>query len=274
MSAPSAAAVEFRRVRKRFDDRPVLRGVDLCIERGATFTILGGSGSGKSVCLKHMIGLLRADTGEIFVLGRDVTRLSEEDWVPVRRKFGMVFQGAALFDSVSVYENVAYPLRVHLDWAEAAVADRVRDCLAAVGLAGVERMLPAALSGGMRKRVGVARAIALEPEIILYDEPTTGLDPANARRIGELIGSLKARLRITSVVVTHDLELCFAISDRVALLRRGVVVLEGAAEEIRHSEHPEMTGFLKGVEEEGPARDGEAHASLPQPDAGGGVSSG
>jgi phospholipid/cholesterol/gamma-HCH transport system ATP-binding protein len=250
MSAPSSAAVEFRRVRKSFGERAVLRGVDLSVARGTTFTILGGSGSGKSVCLKHMIGLLRADAGEVRVLGNEVTRLSEEGWVPVRRHFGMVFQGAALFDSLSVYENVAYPLRVHLDWAEAAVAERVRDCLAAVGLDGVETLLPAALSGGMRKRVSVARAIALEPEIILYDEPTTGLDPANARRIGELIRALKVRLHATSVVVTHDMALCFAISDRVALLRRGVAVLEGAAEEMRETQHPEMRGFLEGAEEE------------------------
>jgi phospholipid/cholesterol/gamma-HCH transport system ATP-binding protein len=246
VSAPSAAAVEFRRVRKRFEDRPVLRGVDLCIERGATFTILGGSGSGKSVCLKHMIGLLRADTGEIFVLGRDVTRLSEEDWVPVRRKFGMVFQGAALFDSVSVYENVAYPLRVHLDWTEAAVAARVRDCLAAVGLSGVERMLPAALSGGMRKRVGVARAIALEPEIILYDEPTTGLDPINVTRIDRLMNHLKATLKVTSVVVTHDMKSAFAVSDRIAMIHAGEVIYEGTPDEIRSTSDRQVRDFVEG----------------------------
>ncbi len=249
----AAPAVEFQKVFKAFRGQPVLRGLDLRVQTGSTFTILGGSGSGKSVCIKHMIGLLQADEGRILVEGRDVTRLSEHEWVPVRRHFGMVFQGAALFDSISVYENVAYPLREHLDWEEERVRARVRECLEAVGLAGVEPLMPAELSGGMRKRVGVARALALEPRIILYDEPTTGLDPANSRRIGELIRSVQERLHATSVVVTHDLELCFAISDRVALLRRGVLALEGTAEEMRDSQHPEMRDFLEGVEAAPPA---------------------
>jgi phospholipid/cholesterol/gamma-HCH transport system ATP-binding protein len=239
-------AVEFAKVRKAFRGVPVLRGIDLAIRPGETFTILGGSGSGKSVCLKHMIGLLRADSGEVRIGGRDVTRLSEEGWVPVRRDFGMVFQGAALFDSLTVYENVAYPLREHLDWKEERIRERVRTCVEAVGLAGAQPMLPSELSGGMRKRVGVARAIALEPQIILYDEPTTGLDPANSRRIGELIRTLQERLEVTSVVVTHEMELCFAVSDRVALLRDGVVAVEGTAAEMRRSEHPEMRAFIEG----------------------------
>jgi phospholipid/cholesterol/gamma-HCH transport system ATP-binding protein len=245
----SEPVIAFRGVRKAFRGNPVLCGLDLSIERGRTFTILGGSGSGKSVCLKHMIGLLEADAGQVSVAGRDVTRLSESGWVELRCRFGMVFQGAALFDSLTIYENVAYPIREHESWPESQVRDRVRSCLAAVGLAGVESMVPAELSGGMRKRVGVARAIALEPEIILYDEPTTGLDPANARRIGQLIRSLQERLHATSVVVTHDMELCFAVSDRVALLRHGVLALEGSAEEVRETTHPEMRDFLEGTEE-------------------------
>ena len=227
--------------------------MDLAIRPGETFTILGGSGSGKSVCLKHMIGLLRADSGKVLVGGRDVTRLSEQGWVSVRRHFGMVFQGAALFDSLTVYENVAYPLREHLDWEEGRVRERVRACVEAVGLAGAQPMLPSELSGGMRKRVGVARAIALEPQIILYDEPTTGLDPANSHRVGELIRALQERLEITSVVVTHEMELCFAVSDRVALLRDGVVAVEGTAEEMRRSEHPEMRAFIEGRFDPAPA---------------------
>lgn len=238
--------VELRKVCKAFRGARVLTGVDLAIRSGETFTILGGSGSGKSVCLKHMIGLLRADSGQILVAGRDVTRLSEEGWVPVRRDFGMVFQGAALFDSLTVYENVAYPLREHRDWKEEQVRGRVRSCVDAVGLAGVEGMLPSDLSGGMRKRVGIARAIALEPRILLYDEPTTGLDPANARRIAELIHRLQERLEVTSVVVTHDLELCFGVSDRVGLLQRGVIAVEGTAEEMRGSRHPQMRAFIEG----------------------------
>jgi phospholipid/cholesterol/gamma-HCH transport system ATP-binding protein len=250
------AAVEFSEVRKAFRGTAVLRGVDLAIRPGETFTILGGSGSGKSVCLKHMIGLLRADSGRVLVEGRDVTRLSEEGWVSVRRDFGMVFQGAALFDSLTVYENVAYPLREHLDWEEERIRERVKTCVEAVGLAGTQPMLPSELSGGMRKRVGVARAIALEPKIILYDEPTTGLDPSNSRRIGELIRSLQARLQVTSVVVTHEMELCFAVSDRVALLREGVVAVEGTAEEMRRSEHPEMRAFMEGSFDPAPAVSG------------------
>jgi phospholipid/cholesterol/gamma-HCH transport system ATP-binding protein len=246
-----APAVEFRGVRKAFRDKPVLRGLDLAIAGGTTFTILGGSGSGKSVCLKHMIGLLRCDAGRISVLGRDVTRLPERDWTVLRRDFGMVFQGAALFDSLTVYENVAYPIREHLDWDEDRVRARVRECLAGVGLAGTEPLLPAELSGGMRKRVGVARAIALRPRIVLYDEPTTGLDPANSRRIGQLIRALQAELRATSVVVTHDLELCFAVSDRIALLKEGRLAVEGPADELR--DHAELRTFLEGEDAPAPA---------------------
>lgn len=244
--------VRMQGVRKAFRDEPVLRGVDLTVVRGDTLTILGGSGSGKSVCLKHMIGLLEADAGRILIEDRDVTHLSERDWVAERRRFGMVFQGAALFDSLSVHENVAYPIREHREDPEPAVRERVRACLAAVGLAGIEELVPAELSGGMRKRVGVARAIALEPAVMLYDEPTTGLDPANSRRIGRLIRQLQRDLGVTSVVVTHDMELCHAISDRIALLRDGRIVLEGAAAELADGQHPEMRRFLEGADEAQP----------------------
>jgi phospholipid/cholesterol/gamma-HCH transport system ATP-binding protein len=198
--------------------------------------------------MKHMIGLLRADAGEVRVLGRDVTRLSERGWTELRRDFGMVFQSAALFDSLSVFENVAYPIREHERWPEARVAERVAECLHAVGLDGAEQLLPAELSGGMRKRVGVARAIALTPKIILYDEPTTGLDPANSRRIGELIQSLQRELGATSVVVTHDLELAFAIADRIALLKGGRIAVEGPAQALRGADHPALREFVEGVE--------------------------
>jgi phospholipid/cholesterol/gamma-HCH transport system ATP-binding protein len=238
--------IEFRGVHKSFRDKAVLRGLDLAVAHGETFTILGGSGSGKSVCLKHMIGLLRCDAGRILVSGRDVSRLAEREWVELRRDFGMVFQGAALFDSLSVYENVAYPIREHEDWSEERVRERVRECLAGVGLPGTEALLPAELSGGMKKRVGVARAIALRPRIVLYDEPTTGLDPANSKRIGQLITALQKELAATSVVVTHDLELCFAISDRVALLKDGRLALSGPVAEVRG--HPEIASFVEGGE--------------------------
>lgn len=254
----SDVAIELSGVYKAFRGQPVLRGLDLRIRKGETFTILGGSGTGKSVCLKHILGLLRPDAGTVRLFGRDVTTLSEDRMVEVRKDFGMVFQGSALFDSLSVFENVAYPLREHLDLGPEALAERVQRCLDAVGLPQVGSLLPAELSGGMRKRVAVARAIALEPRAILYDEPTTGLDPANARRIGELISDLKQRLGVTSVVVTHEMELCFAISDRVALLKGGRIVVEGSAGEIRRSQHPDVRAFLEGVQDEGPGeeRDG------------------
>ncbi len=235
-----------RGVEKSFGRNHVLRGIDLRIAKGEIITLLGGSGTGKSVILKHMIGLLRADRGEIRVDGRDVTRLSERDWVELRRRFGYVFQGGALFDSLSVLENVAYPLREHLDFKEAQVRERVAWALESVGLAGIEAMMPAELSGGMRKRVAVARAIALQPDAILYDEPTTGLDPENSRRIGELIVSLRDQMGVTSIVVTHELELCFAISDRVALLKEGRFVACDEAERIRRSDDPVVRSFLAG----------------------------
>jgi phospholipid/cholesterol/gamma-HCH transport system ATP-binding protein len=239
-------AIELRGVQKSFRDKSVLRGVDLAIREGETFTILGGSGSGKSVCLKHMIGLIKPDAGRVLVFGRDVTELPEDELVDVRQALSMVFQSAALFDSLSVYENVAYGLREHRDWPEPQIAERVSRCLEAVGLPGCEALLPAELSGGMRKRVGVARAIALEPRAILYDEPTTGLDPANQKRIGELILSLQRSLSISSVIVTHELELCFAISNRVALLKDGRIAACGTADEIRRSERPDVVAFLSG----------------------------
>ena len=243
------ALIEFRDVHKAFGNNAVLEGVDLAIRAGETFTILGGSGSGKSVCLKHIIGLLKPDRGRVLIGGRDITDLREHQLTDVRKNVSMIFQSAALFDSLSVYENVAYPLREHLDWSEAKLAERVAECLEAVGMPGAQQLMPAELSGGMRKRVGVARGIALEPRVILYDEPTTGLDPANQRRIAELIRSLQQRLRVTSVVVTHELELCFAISDRVALLKDGRIVAEGSAQEMRCSDHSDVRGFLAGAQD-------------------------
>jgi len=242
----SRAFLTLEGVEKSFASNHVLRGIDLAIERGEILTLLGGSGSGKSVILKHMIGLMRPDAGRIVVDGTDTTGIGERDWKDLRRRFGYVFQGAALFDSLSVFENIAYPLREHLALGEEELAERVAGCLGSVGRAGIEAMMPAELSGGMRKRVAVARAIALEPAVILYDEPTTGLDPANSRRIGQLIQSLRDRLGVTSVVVTHELDLCFEISDRVALLKDGRIVACGPAGEIRQSTVPEVRSFLAG----------------------------
>jgi len=236
--------VELRGLWKSFGGQEVLRGVDLDIPVGRCFTLLGGSGTGKSVLLKHMIGLLHPDRGSILLEGEDTGTWGEAQWIERRTHVGFVFQSAALFDSISVAENIAYPLREHRRWSEQRVRTRVAECLDAVGLEGVEQAMPADLSGGMRKRVGVARAIALEPRAILYDEPTTGLDPANSRRIGDLIRSLQERLRVTSVVVTHDLPLCFAVSDRVGLLDEGRLVMQGSPEELRGSTLPAVREFL------------------------------
>jgi phospholipid/cholesterol/gamma-HCH transport system ATP-binding protein len=243
----NGAVIELAGVHKAFGRQPVLRGVDLRINEGETTTILGGSGSGKSVCLKHMIGLLRPDRGRVRILDTDITDLPEHALVETRTAVSMIFQSAALFDSLSVFENVAYPLREHRRWTEEQVAERVAESLAAVGLSGVERKMPAELSGGMRKRVGVARGVALEPRVILYDEPTTGLDPANQRRIGDLIRTLQSELHMTSVVVTHELDLCFAVSDRVALLKDGRIAAQGSADEMRESGDSAVRDFLDGV---------------------------
>lgn len=238
--------IELEGVVKSFGKNRVLRGIDLEIRHGEIFTLLGGSGTGKSVMLKHMVGLLRPDSGRIRIEGRDVQRFSESEWVAVRKQIAYVFQGSALFDSLSVLENVAYGLREHLTLDEEQIGARVDECLRCVGLEGIEARMPAELSGGMRKRVGVARAIALAPGAILYDEPTTGLDPANSRRIGQLIVRLRDELEVTSVIVTHDLELCFAISDRVGLLGAGRLVAVGTPAEIKASDLPEVREFLAG----------------------------
>jgi len=239
-------AIELRNVEKAFAGNPVLRGVSLHIDVGETFTLLGGSGSGKSVCLKHMVGLLQADKGQVLIDGKDMTACREIEWVGERQRFGVLFQGAALFDSLNVHGNIAYPLRQHRDHSPAEISDRVAECLEAVGLPGTEKLMPAELSGGMKKRIGLARAIAMQPEFILYDEPTTGLDPANQRRVADLIVELQERLQVTSVVVTHELDLCFSISDRVALLKNGRVVAEGNSEAMRSSAHPDVQAFLEG----------------------------
>ncbi len=242
----SEAVITLQRIHKAFDGNEVLRGLDLEVSRGETFSILGGSGSGKSVTVKLMIGLLKPDAGRLLVRGRDVTELPEKDWIAVRVDFGMVFQGSALFDSLSILDNVAYPLREHTTLDEDAIRARVAEKLALVGLEGIEDKLPDELSGGMKKRVAVARAVAMDPEIILYDEPTTGLDPANSRRIGQLIVSLRERLGVTSVVVTHDLTLCFSVSDRVGLLDEGRLVQVDRPEVLRREPGPEAREFLAG----------------------------
>jgi phospholipid/cholesterol/gamma-HCH transport system ATP-binding protein len=239
-------AVELREVVKVFDGNQVLRGLDLTIEAGEILTILGGSGTGKSVLLKLIIGLLKPDAGQILVEGEDIVPLREEALLRVRRKIGMLFQGAALFDSLTVKENVAFSLREHTLMTDGEIRERVAEVLGLVGMKEVEGKLPVELSGGMRKRVGLARAIALTPRILLYDEPTTGLDPRNVDKINELITDLRAKLQVTSVVVTHDLQSAFRISDRVALLSEGRIAATGPPGEIEVRDDPVVQEFFAG----------------------------
>ncbi len=241
----TAPIVECADLWKSFGGRVVLRGLRLAVRRGETLVILGGSGSGKSVLLKHMNGLLRPDRGAVVVNGEDIAGLAEDDLAPVRRKIGMLFQMSALFDSMTVLENVAYPIREHRTVMEQAVRERVADLLEVVGLAGTEELSPAELSGGMRKRAALARALALEPEMLLYDEPTTGLDPVVAHRINVLIRDLQKRFGLTGVVVTHDLHSAFHVADRIAFLHEGRIAFTGTPDETRRSTEPLLREFLE-----------------------------
>jgi len=238
--------IRFVELHKAFGPKQVLCGVDLSIPRGGTVVVLGGSGSGKSVLLRHAIGLQRPDAGQVWVDDVEITALDEEQLIEPRKKVGMLFQAGALFDSMTVLDNVAFALREHTDQDDAEIRRRVSEVLELVELPGVEELMPADLSGGMRKRVALARAIALAPRAILYDEPTTGLDPVTATTINGLIRSLQARLGVTSIVVTHDIRSAFAVGDRVAFLDRGRIRFEGSAEEARHADEPLLRAFLAG----------------------------
>ncbi|MBL8603299.1 MAG: ABC transporter ATP-binding protein [Myxococcales bacterium] len=240
------ALIEFHDVYKAFGPKVVYKGLSLAIERGETFTILGGSGVGKSVMLKLLIGLLKPDAGSIVFDGERVETMGPKALQRLRQRVGMVFQGAALFDSLSVRENVAYGLREHFNMDEASISERVAWALSLVGLPGVESMNPADLSGGMRKRVGLARTIALQPEVLLYDEPTTGLDPINISRINHLITSLEKALNITSVVVTHDMSTAFSVSHRLAMVHKGRIIATGTRDEFRASTVPLVHQFITG----------------------------
>ncbi len=241
--------IEIRGLRKRLGDRWVLDGVDLDVASGETVVVLGPSGTGKSVLLKHIVGLMDADEGSIKIDGEEVVGRREHELNRVRRRFGMLFQGSALFDSMTVGENVGLPLVEHQRLARTEVENRVRERLEWVGLKGVEHMKPAALSGGMRKRVGLARAIVMDPQFVLYDEPTTGLDPITADVIDQLIRGMQKRLGVTSVVVTHDLQSTFKVADRLAMLYGGKVVFSGTAEEVRETRNPYVRQFLDGSSE-------------------------
>lgn len=236
---------------KAFGRQEVLRGVNLELETGKITTIIGGSGSGKTVLLKHLNALLLPDRGGVLVDGQDITKLGQSALNGVRRKFGVLFQGAALLDSMTIYDNVAFPLREKTKLMEPDIEKKANESLAQVGLAGMGYKFPAEVSGGMKKRAGLARALVTEPEIMLFDEPTTGLDPLLGKSIHELIREIHATFKFTGVIVSHDIPEVFKISDRVAMLADGVIIEVGATEEFVASKNPTVRQFLQG-DTEGP----------------------
>jgi phospholipid/cholesterol/gamma-HCH transport system ATP-binding protein len=231
---------------KSFGDNRVLQGVNLEIERGETMVIIGGSGTGKSVILKHIIGLMKPDRGRVIVDGKDLSTLKERSVDELRKKFGMLFQYAALFDSLTVWENVGFALRQQTHLSDEEIKHRATEKLSTVGLRGVEDRMPADLSGGMKKRVGLARALAMEPEILLYDEPTTGLDPIMADAINELILEMKRRLQVTGVAITHDMTSAYKIADRIAMLYQGKIQAVGSPDAVKNSKDPIVHQFVTG----------------------------
>lgn len=240
-------AIEMRELCKRFGAQEVLRGVNLVVPAGKITVVIGRSGTGKSVLLKQLMGLLRPDSGQILIGDEDITRLPERAFRKVRNRFGMVFQNAALFDSMSVFENVAFPLREHERLRDSVLRDRVNAALASVGLAEAGHKDPHQLSGGMKKRVAVARALIRQPEFLLYDEPTTGLDPIMTAHVDELIrGTQDASPGLTSLVISHDMEATLRIADKVAMLFDGRVIFEGTPDDVRTTDHPVVRQFVEG----------------------------
>ena len=238
--------VTLRGVHKAFGPQQIYAGLDLSVYPGETLTIIGGSGVGKSVMLKLLIDLLPYDAGEIKVFGEEVAQMDGPALLRLRSRVAMLFQGAALFDSMTVEDNIKYPLREHQWGTEAQMDDRVAEVLEMVDMPGIQLKKPAQLSGGMRKRVGLARAIAMKPEVILYDEPTTGLDPVNVRRINGIILSLQERLGVTSIVVTHDMDTVFTVTDRLAMVYDKRIAFEGTPEEARESDFRYLREFVQG----------------------------
>lgn len=238
--------IELKNIHKSYGANHVLRGVSLDVKKGESLVVIGGSGSGKSVLLKHIIGLLKPDEGEVIVDSAVLSQLDEDGLNEVRKKFGMLFQSSALFDSMSVWENVGFGLKRHTDLKDKEIKEIAVEKLGMVGLVGVEDEMPSELSGGMRKRVGLARAIAMEPEILLYDEPTTGLDPIMADAINDLIIEMRERLNITSIAITHDMKSAFKIADTIAMLYNGLIIEKGSSEEIKNTSDPVVRQFIEG----------------------------
>lgn len=242
------AVISLRQLNITFGTHTVLDNIDLDVYEGETLAVLGPSGTGKSTVLRSMIGLLEPNGGQIFIQGEDVSGLDEDGWNRLRMKMGMVFQYSALFDFLTVGENVAFGLRQHTDKSDEEIQGIVTQMLGLVGLPGTQDLYPAELSGGMKKRVGLARAIAVNPEIVLYDEPTAGLDPIMSRNISRLIKKTQEQLHVTSVLVTHDMQSAFYAADRVAMLYEGHIVAIGTAEEMKNSTNPIVKAFIEGRE--------------------------
>ncbi len=233
-------------ISKRFGAKVVLEDCDLLVNKGETLVIIGRSGTGKSVLLKNLVRLLEPDTGRIWVEGQEVTCLEQVPLMEMRKKFGFLFQGAALFDSMTICQNVGLMLKEHLDWSDEKILQRACECLSLVGLEEAEDKLPSELSGGMKKRAGLARAIVMKPQYILYDEPTTGLDPITGDAINDLILKLQGELGVTSIVVTHDMPSAFKIADRIAMLSQGKIIFVGTVDEIKKTDHPVVRQFIEG----------------------------
>lgn len=244
-SATKRPLIEIRGIHKKFGSKTVHKGIDLDVYEGEVLALMGGSGCGKSVLLRMIVGLEKPDRGTIHFNGQSIEKLSEEELVPVRKKIAYVFQYGALFDSFSVRENLAYPLREHTNFSEKEIEQKVLTTLDQLGLKGTENLYPSGLSGGMQRRVGVARSIIMNPEVVLYDEPTTGLDPFNTAQILKIILKLKQQ-GTTSVLVTHDMHAIFSVTDRVAFLKDGQILALGTAEEIKNSKVKEVSSFIHG----------------------------
>jgi len=239
--------IEIINLCKSFGDNKVLEDLNLALNDGETTVIIGRSGCGKSVLLKHIMGLMKPDSGQVIIDGKDITEMSEKELNKVRMKFGMLFQGSALFDSLSIGENVGFMLSEHTNTSKASIKNRVKECLGLVGLKDVEHLKPAELSGGMQKRVGLARAICMKPEIILYDEPTTGVDPIMGDAINDLIIELHDKLKVTSIAVTHDMKSAYKIATRIAMLYKGKIIATGVPREIENSNDPVVRQFVTGA---------------------------
>ncbi|MDD5167144.1 MAG: ABC transporter ATP-binding protein [Candidatus Omnitrophica bacterium] len=239
--------IHIKDLHKNLGGKTVLDGLNLTIKEGVTCVIIGRSGCGKSVLLKHIVGILRGDSGEVIVDGKDVSKLNDRELGILRLELGLVFQGGALFDSLTVAENVGFGLIEHSRISPKELAERVEESLSLVGLSGIGNLMPSELSGGMKKRVSLARALCIKPKIILYDEPTTGVDPITADSINELIRSLHDKIKVTSIVVTHDMKSAYKVADRIAMLYQGKIIFEGTPQEVQNTQHPVVYQFINAL---------------------------